>query len=68
MYNPDSFRVDDPEQMQALVREHPLATLVMQGVDGPDATHVPLLLMPDDGQLDAAWPCRPGQPGMAPCR
>jgi transcriptional regulator len=50
MYNPDSFRVDDPEQMQALVREHPLATLVMQGVDGPDATHVPLLLMPDDGR------------------
>jgi transcriptional regulator len=50
MYNPDSFRVDDPEQMQALVREHPLATLVMQGGDGPDATHVPLLLMPDDGR------------------
>jgi transcriptional regulator len=44
MYNPATFRVDDPVRMHALVRGHPLATLVTQGADGLDADHVPLLL------------------------
>ena len=49
MYTPPLFREDRPEVMEALLREFPLATLVVMLGDGMEATHVPLLLR--DGVL-----------------
>jgi transcriptional regulator len=42
MYLPKHFEQSDPVALQALMREHPLATLVSSGPDGPTADHVPL--------------------------
>ncbi len=42
MYMPAHFEQKDPAALAALVREHPLATLVHQGPEGLTADHVPL--------------------------
>ena len=42
MYLPKHFEQTDPAALQALMRMHPLATLVTVGPDGPTADHVPL--------------------------
>ena len=42
MYLPAHFEQTDPEALQALMREHPLATLVSRAPDGLTADHVPL--------------------------
>lgn len=42
MYLPRHFAQEDPAELQALMREHPLAMLVHQGPDGLTADHVPL--------------------------
>ena len=44
MYLPKHFAEDDVAEMHALMRAHPLATLVSHGPDGLDANHIPLLL------------------------
>ena len=44
MYLPKHFTEDDIAEMHALMRAHPLATLVSHGPDGLDANHIPLLL------------------------
>ena len=46
MYLPPAFREDRTEQLQQLMREHPLATLVTLGRDGLVASHVPLVYEP----------------------
>lgn len=46
MYIPRHFDQSRIEAMHALVREHPLATLITQGPGGPDANHIPLQLAP----------------------
>lgn len=42
MYLPSHFEQPDPQAIAALLRAHPLATLVSQGADGLTADHVPL--------------------------
>lgn len=42
MYLPAHFAQHDTSKLHALMREHPLATLVTVGPDGPTADHVPL--------------------------
>lgn len=42
MYLPKHFEQNDPAALQALMREHPLATLVTTGADGLTADHLPL--------------------------
>ena len=42
MYLPSHFEQLDPAALHALMREHPLATLVSLQADGPSADHVPL--------------------------
>ena len=42
MYLPSHFEQHDTEALRALMREHPLATLVSLQADGPTADHVPL--------------------------
>jgi transcriptional regulator len=49
MYLPKHFAEDDVAKMHALMRAHPLATLISHGPDGLDANHIPLLLA--DGKL-----------------
>jgi len=47
MYIPKHFAETDVAGMQALMRAHPLATLVSQGPDGLNANHIPWLLAND---------------------
>ena len=42
MYLPSHFEQHDPEALHALMRDHPLATLVTLTPDGPTADHIPL--------------------------
>jgi transcriptional regulator len=49
MYLPKHFAEDDVVKMHALMRAHPLATLISHGPDGLNANHIPLLLA--DGKL-----------------
>ena len=42
MYLPKHFEQHDPVELQRLMREYPLATLVTQAADGVTADHVPL--------------------------
>lgn len=49
MYLPKHFEQHDALQLQALMREHPLATLVSTGAEGLTADHVPLEYHPDAG-------------------
>lgn len=44
MYVPKHFAEDKLAEMHALMRAHPLATLVSHGPDGLNANHIPLLL------------------------
>ena len=49
MYLPAHYANPDAQTLHALMRAHPLATLIHQGTDGPDADHIPLELDADDG-------------------
>jgi transcriptional regulator len=44
MYCPAHFAESQPEMLHALMREHPLATLVTMGEAGLNADHLPLIL------------------------
>jgi transcriptional regulator len=50
MYQPPHFREERPEVLHALVRAHPLATLVTLSAGRLDANHVPMLLDPGRGR------------------
>ena len=58
MYLPSHFEQLDPTALHALMREHPLATLVSLQADGPSADHVPL-------EFDAATRILRGQVARA---
>jgi transcriptional regulator len=47
MYLPAQFREDDVAALHAVIREHPLATLVTLGPDGLVANHIPMEIDPD---------------------
>ena len=51
MYNPASFAEARPDVLYAFIRAHPLGTLVTNGPDGPEATHLPLCLDAGAGLL-----------------
>jgi transcriptional regulator len=44
MYNPAPFAEERTEILHGLIRRHPLAALVTCGSNGPEATHVPVVL------------------------
>ena len=46
MYLPKHFDEPRVETIHALIREHPLGTLVVRGADGFEANHVPFLVDP----------------------
>lgn len=49
MYVPPAFRQDDLPTLHAMIAQVRLATLVTSGPEGLIATHLPLLLDPEDG-------------------
>ena len=49
MYEPSHFRIEDREELFALVRAHPLGLLISTGEDGPMANPIPFLLVERDG-------------------
>jgi transcriptional regulator len=49
MYNPAHFAEDRVEVLFEFIAQHPLATLVTCGADGPEATHVPVVPHPESG-------------------
>ncbi|MEQ1527969.1 MAG: FMN-binding negative transcriptional regulator [Methylococcales bacterium] len=51
MYIPDHFDEPDIKVMQALMREHPLATLVTLSSAGLNANHIPLHLESDGSEF-----------------
>ncbi len=54
MYAPPHFAEHDPAVLADLIRAHPFATLVVNGAEGPVATHVPLAPeLSEDGRIAA---------------
>jgi transcriptional regulator len=51
MYQPSHFRIEDHAALHALMREHPLATLVVPTAAGLEINHVPLHVDVRDGAL-----------------
>jgi len=51
MYNPAAFREVREDVLHAFIRAHPLATLVTNGADRPDATHLPVFFDASTGLL-----------------
>ena len=49
MYTPNSFAIDDLQQMHNHLRDTRLALLVTHGAQGLQASHLPLLLTADEG-------------------
>lgn len=49
MYNPPAFAEDRTEILHSFIRQHPFAALVSCGTNGPEATHVPVVLHADIG-------------------
>lgn len=49
MYNPAHFVEDRPDVLRAFIQEHPFAILTTSAPEGPEATHVPVVLHPDIG-------------------
>jgi transcriptional regulator len=45
MYTPSAFQEDDPQTLRALIRSHPLATLITTGADGLLANLVPFIFV-----------------------
>ncbi len=50
MYEPSHFKVEDRAQLHAVIRQHPLATLVTVGEGGLLANPVPFILHADEGE------------------
>ena len=49
MYIPPHFAQANPEELQRIIRAHPLGTIVRTGSDGLDADHVPFEFDPASG-------------------
>lgn len=49
MYQPPPFRETRPEALRAMIAAFPFATVVVNGPDGPEANHIPLIFHPDEG-------------------
>ncbi|MBH2010712.1 MAG: FMN-binding negative transcriptional regulator [Xanthomonadaceae bacterium] len=49
MYIPKPFEESRPEVLHAFIRQHPLATLVINDAEGLAADHIPLLLRAEAG-------------------
>ena len=55
MYRPTAFRQDDLVQLHAQIAASGLALLTSAGPTGLQATHLPLLLMPEEGEFGTLY-------------
>ncbi|MBB2494215.1 FMN-binding negative transcriptional regulator [Aquipseudomonas ullengensis] len=55
MYIPKAFAVTDLDALHGLIEQTPLALLVSQGEQGLQASHLPLLLKPDEGEFGTLY-------------
>lgn len=55
MYMPASFRQDDLAELHAQMQASPFALLTSAGSDGVQASHLPLLLAPGEGDLGTLY-------------
>ena len=55
MYIPVAFRQEDLAQLHAQIRQNPLATLVSHGTVGLQASHLPLLLVAEEGDYGTLY-------------
>lgn len=51
MYLPPAFREDRPDVLFALIRSHPLGTLVTAGTEGPEVNLLPFVLTLEPGPV-----------------
>jgi transcriptional regulator len=58
MYVPRHFEESRPEQLHALIAQHPLGMLVTHGSGGLDANHLPFELETREGSLGRFCPRR----------
>jgi len=49
VYLPSAFAENRVEVLHALMRAHPLATVVVHTRNGLDASHIPMVVRPDPG-------------------
>ncbi len=49
MYNPPTFRVDDPGKLAGFIERHSFATLITHDGAAPFASHLPMLFHADQG-------------------
>lgn len=55
MYTPPAFRQEDLAQLHQQIIASPLATVVSNGVNGLLASHLPLLLAPEEGEFGTLY-------------
>lgn len=55
MYRPTAFRQDDLATLHQQMHSSPLATVVSQGAGGLLASHLPLLLVPEEGEFGTLY-------------
>jgi transcriptional regulator len=55
MYTPSAFRQDDLTQLHQQISACPLASVVSQGAEGLLASHLPLLLAPEEGEFGTLY-------------
>ena len=55
MFTPPAFRQDDLATLHQQMRSSPLATVVSQGAGGLLASHLPLLLVPEEGEFGTLY-------------
>ncbi|MBD9427002.1 FMN-binding negative transcriptional regulator [Pseudomonas sp. PDM15] len=55
MYLPSAFRQDELAELHAQMRANPFALLTSAGAEGVQASHLPLLLAPDEGEFGTLY-------------
>ena len=55
MYLPSAFRQDDLAELHAQLQANPFALLTSAGAAGVQASHLPLLLAPDEGEFGTLY-------------
>ena len=55
MYLPSAFRQDDLTELHAQMQASPFALLTSAGATGVQASHLPLLLAPDEGEFGTLY-------------
>ena len=55
MYCPTAFRQNDRTELHALIQSFPFALLASAGAEGVQASHLPLLLEPDEGEFGTLY-------------